>query len=67
MKARLSRTSDVWKEDIPDAFIEVGTIDDIVAIAKEHGELIISVGWGYRNGKSNDPELEIEIYDDYRE
>ena len=42
-------------------YIKIGTLEDLIDFYNKYGDLIISGNW------DNKKEMQIEIYDDYRE
>ena len=69
MKFQIARTSDYSSTNPPcigaggephDWTIELESLDDLVSLARQHGEIIVTV-------IENSPMPYLEIYDDYRE
>ena len=42
-------------------YIKIGTLEELISFSKKYGDLIIGENW------LNRKEMQIEIYDDYRE
>lgn len=42
-------------------YVKINTLEELISFEKKYGDLIISENW------DNKKEMQIEIYDDYRE
>ena len=50
----------IYKKD-DNWYIKINTLEELIDFYKQYGDLIISENW------DNKKEMQIEIYDDYRE